>query len=217
MRIVLVDDHELLAQSLRVAFADRNVETTIVHPTAPEEVLERLMSLSADLVLLDLHLGPGSASGEELIEPLVAVGQRVVMLTGTDDRIALARCLVRGAQGVIRKSVSFDRLVDYVDAALDGRPVPDVATTQQLRAELIEHQRREQERMSPFASLTPREEQVLGALVEGRSADTIASESYVSIATVRSQIRTILRKLGVHSQLEAVALANARGWPGPVG
>ena len=197
-----------------MAFADRDVETTLVPPGAPTDLLSHLTSLGADLVVLDLHLGAGTASGEELIEPLVAAGQRVVMLTGTDDRIALARCLVRGAQGVIPKSVSFDRLVGYMDAALDGRPVPDAATTQQLRAELLEHDRRQQERMGPFASLTPREEQVLKALIEGRTADVIASESYVSIATVRSQIRTILRKLGVHSQLEAVALANARGWPG---
>ncbi len=69
---------------------------------------------------------------------------------------------------------------------------------------------------APFQQLTPREQDVLTGLVRGLSAPAIADEARVSTTTVRSQIRAILLKLGVHSQLEAVSLARRARWPGGV-
>ena len=66
-----------------------------------------------------------------------------------------------------------------------------------------------------FDRLTPREEEVLSALMRGAKARDICTQSYVSMPTVRSQIRSILTKLGVTSQLAAVALAYQSGWSGP--
>lgn len=66
-----------------------------------------------------------------------------------------------------------------------------------------------------FDCLTPREEHVLSALMTGAKARDICVQSFVSMPTVRSQIRSILIKLGVTSQLAAVALAYQSGWPGP--
>jgi len=66
-----------------------------------------------------------------------------------------------------------------------------------------------------FNRLTPREEEVLLALMRGAKARDICAQSFVSMPTVRSQIRSILTKLGVTSQLAAVALAYQSGWSGP--
>jgi two-component system, NarL family, nitrate/nitrite response regulator NarL len=66
-----------------------------------------------------------------------------------------------------------------------------------------------------FDRLTPREEEVLSALMRGAKARDICTQSFVSMPTVRSQIRSILSKLGVTSQLAAVALAYQSGWSGP--
>jgi two-component system nitrate/nitrite response regulator NarL len=66
-----------------------------------------------------------------------------------------------------------------------------------------------------FDRLTPREEEVLSALMRGAKARDICTQSFVSMPTVRSQIRSILTKLGVTSQLAAVALAYQSGWSGP--
>jgi DNA-binding NarL/FixJ family response regulator len=65
-----------------------------------------------------------------------------------------------------------------------------------------------------FRQLSRRERQVLIALMRGETATQISRESYVSLPTVRSQIRSILVKLGVSSQLAAVVLAYRSGWPG---
>jgi DNA-binding NarL/FixJ family response regulator len=68
------------------------------------------------------------------------------------------------------------------------------------------------ERFAGFERLTPRERQVLVALMSGSTAQEISKASYVSVPTVRSQIRSILSKLGVSSQLAAVVLAYRSGW-----
>lgn len=72
-------------------------------------------------------------------------------------------------------------------------------------------------RTEAFQYLTRREKQVLQALMRGETADEISRSSYVSLTTVRSQIRSILTKLGVSSQLAAVALAYRSGWSAPTG
>ena len=72
-------------------------------------------------------------------------------------------------------------------------------------------------RTEAFQYLTRRERQVLQALMRGETADEISKSSYVSLTTVRSQIRSILNKLGVSSQLAAVALAYRSGWSAPTG
>jgi DNA-binding NarL/FixJ family response regulator len=66
--------------------------------------------------------------------------------------------------------------------------------------------------LTPFERLTMREREVLAALVDGLSAEEIAETQFVALTTVRSQIRSVLQKLGVRSQLAAVAHANRVGW-----
>src|SRR5581483_11733725 len=104
------------------------------------------------------------------------------------------------------KTESFDAVLDKVQRALNGSPVNPVADREELLGELRRHREADRERLAPFASLSPREREVMGMILDGKSAETIAEESFVSVTTVRSQIRAILQKLGVNSQLAAVAL-----------
>ena len=94
---------------------------------------------------------------------------------------------------------------DSRDAGSDGYAL---GCLDELRAA----RRRRREAYAPFDSLTAREAAVLADIMLGRPADVIASAHYVSLATVRSQIRAILRKLGVNTQLAAVAMAHRCGW-----
>jgi DNA-binding NarL/FixJ family response regulator len=75
---------------------------------------------------------------------------------------------------------------------------------------------REPNRLALFAILTPREKTVLAELMEGREAETIARRSWVPVSTVRLQIKSILQKLGVNSQLAAAAFASGAGWSYPI-
>ena len=92
------------------------------------------------------------------------------------------------------------------------RPVLSTARRYELLADLRAARAIRERDLAPFTTLTPRERSVLAALAQGQRVDTIAAAAVVSEATVRSQIRGVLAKLNVNSQLEAVALAWTVGW-----
>jgi len=209
-RIVIIEDHRLLAETVGLAlqveghdvvFGDLENELSLLGSVAPDETT---------LVLLDLDLGAlGDAT--RFIPALVNANAAVLVVTGVRDRIRLAATLEAGAIGFLAKDAPFDELLDTIKRAATGAAVIDPNNRYQLLAELREHRSSERERHAPFDSLTGRERQVLGALAAGKSVETIASEWVVSPATVRTQVRGILTKLDVNSQLAAVAKARAAG------
>lgn len=212
MRVVIVEDHELLAQSLAVALEGEGIAADVAHGAGPEEVLALVKQRPADLVLLDLDLGDWLGSGVDLVPHLVSLGARVSILTGSTDRVRHAEAVEAGAIGVLSKSTSFDDLVGSIRTAARGGEIMSPTARTELLAELRRHRSSEADRLAIFERLTAREREVLAGLMEGWSADELASKAFVSLATVRSQIRSILLKLGVNSQLAAVALARERGW-----
>jgi len=209
---LIVDDHGVLADGLAMALVAEGLPAEVHVPTSPQGVLQAVEERRPHLVILDLDLGLERGSGIDLVEPLRALGLRVLVLTGSTDRLVHARCLEAGAVGVASKGDPFDQLLDAIRRAARG----EAAMGRRRRAELLDELRRHRAarsvRMAPFERLTPKEASVLLALAEGRSADEIARASYVSLPTVRTQIRGILVKLGVSSQLAAVGMAIERGW-----
>jgi len=212
--VLIIEDHELLAQSLELALRAEGMAARWVGGVDRSEVLSTAAALQPGLVLLDLDLG-GKELGIPLIEPLRAGGATVLMLTGVTDRVRLAECIEAGAIGIVRKRQPLDQLVEIIAETAEGRPPLTWAQRDELLTELRRHRDAQQRLLAPFKRLTTTEQAVLAALVEGQSPEAIASDRYVTIATVRSQIRSILRQLGVTSQVEAVAAARHAGWPGP--
>ncbi len=212
-RVLIVEDHDLLAHSLAFALrADGMAVEVVLEDTTREDILATAEHFAPDVVLLDLNLGAALGSGLPLVGPLRGLGTAVVMLTGTTDRVKLAECIEAGAIGIVNKGESFDRLVEAVKEATELQSLLTPAQREDLLAELRRQRHEERQRLAAFERLTAREQQVLAALMEGKSAEGIAEESFVSLATVRSQIRSVLMKLGVNSQLGAVALARRSGW-----
>jgi DNA-binding NarL/FixJ family response regulator len=209
--IVVVEDHELLAQSLTYALRAQGLQVATCVDLALEAVVELVQAREPRLVLLDLDLGEHGSS-VPLIGRCVDARARVVMLTAVTDRARLARCIEAGAVGVVGKAQPLEDLVGAITAVMDGGTSLTEAERQEWLAELRQHRSREAQRLEPFERLTERERQVLDALIDGSSADKVAAESVVSVTTVRSQIRSILLKLGVNSQLSAVAMARRAGW-----
>jgi two-component system, NarL family, nitrate/nitrite response regulator NarL len=215
MRLVMIEDHELLAQSLQAALSAENIQVVRVWCDDREKMVTEALDAAPGLLLLDYNLGPDIGTAQGLIAPLRAGGFDVVMLTGITDRLLLAECLEEGAIGVIDKSVSFDELLQHIHTALDQGTLMSRHQREEMLSRLRLHRAKRERDMEAFESLTTRERQVLGALMKGKSADTIAEESVVSVATIRTQIRSILAKLGVNSQLAAVARAQEVRWQPP--
>ena len=212
LRVLMVDDHTLLVESLSTVLSMQGVATVRPELTSAAAIVEQARAATADLVLLDLDLGGDVGAGEDLIQPLVADGHRVLVVTGSQDPARLGGCLIRGAVGVLPKSLPVGDLVDHVVGAAEGRPVMEENRRRQLVATARETASRDLDRQALFDRLSDREKSVLAALVEGDSVGRIAASSVVSEATVRTQVRAILGKLGVNSQLEAVAIATRHGW-----
>jgi two-component system, NarL family, nitrate/nitrite response regulator NarL len=213
-RIVIVEDHGLIAHTVATALRSRGAEVRVLDPALIEDLVATATADAPDLVLLDLDLGPrGDAT--PLIAPLLETGTRVLMVTGVDDPVRHARCVQVGAVGVLPKSGSFDDLVAAIERVLDTGRLLDRHAREELLALLRDHEVEERARLRPFEALTRRESEVLGALVRGQPVEAIARQAVVSVATVRSQVRAILTKLDASSQVVAIAKAREAGWIPP--
>jgi DNA-binding NarL/FixJ family response regulator len=210
-RVVLVDDHELLAQSAAYALRGHGIDAHVVEVTTLAAIEAEVIRLAPRVALLDLHLGALGLS-IPLIAGIRAAGIDVVVVTGETDRAAWGACIEAGATALLEKRLSFDELVERVRRIVSGDAAMPSSDRIDLVARLHEKRREERTRLEPFTRLTMREAEVLQRLTRGLSADEIATETYVSLATVRSHIRAILQKLGVNSQLAAVATATSAGW-----
>ena len=213
--VLIVEDHALLAQSLVFALRAEGVDAQTIRPDSTTEILDAADKLRPTVVLLDLDLGGEIGTSIPLIAPLEALGSQVVMVTGVSDRVRLAECLEAGATGLINKSTPFADLVQAVQEVVELGTLVPPQQRHELLGELRRQRAADRDRMAPFERLTGREQQVLGALMKGKSAERIAEEYFVSLATVRSQIRAILLKLDVNSQLAAVAMARESEWQPP--
>jgi len=209
-RLVVVDDHPLLARGLQVQLEQAGLLVDVVDPISSPNVVAEVLAHGADLALVDLDL-PFEQGGLGLTKALVAAGRQVAVLTGSTDRMMWARCLEAGACVVLTKDEPLDDLIRQVQQLLVGEQVKP-----HQRAELLtEYQRIEAERAQVergFDELSDREAQVLSGLMEGLNPAQLAERDYVSVQTVRTQIKSVLAKLGVHSQLAAVVRAFEADW-----
>jgi DNA-binding NarL/FixJ family response regulator len=210
VRVLLVDDHHLLAQTLAIALGPHGVEASLAPLDSAEAVLAAAEAAAYDLVLLDLDLG--GLDGADLVPGLVATGSRVLVLSGTTRPEAVGRALELGAIGAVSKTLPFERLLPTVAGAARGEAVMDLQVRRDLLQAARTSRRERATARAPFEQLSPREDEVLRDLAEGRSVGEIAAAAYVSEATVRTQVRGVLTKLGVGSQLAAVAAARRAGW-----
>lgn len=216
-RVAIVEDHLLFAESLDVALTLEGHEVHRVPLTdglTSAGLLSALLRTQARVVLLDLDLGE-VGSGVRLIQPLVTAGMAVVVVTGDSDRARWGECLVHGARTVLDKSSSLNTILASIRRVGEGRAL----LTREERDELIlrfhTERRSDQETRVRLEALTRREQEVLGHLMLGHAVRDIAREFVVSEATVRTQVKSILSKLEVSSQLAAVGAAHAVSWRPP--
>jgi DNA-binding NarL/FixJ family response regulator len=210
--VTVLDDHELLAQSVCYALTARGVDARPLQLTDRAALVAAVEECRPDVVLLDLQLGGEVGSGATLVRPFTDAGARVLVVSGVTDPVMVGEALERGAVGYVCKSEPFDVLLDAAERTARGEQVTGPA---ERAAYLLAWRRHREETAASremFERLSAREREVLGGICDGESVTTIATRSYVSVATVRTQVRAVLLKLGVGSQLEAAALAHRHGW-----
>jgi len=215
--VLIVDDHRAVAEALQQVIAERAEIRSAGVARNVDDALHMLAEQPCDVVLIDVSL-PGVDGIEGTRRILAAHPQtRVVVITGHLEPAVLAAAVAAGASAFLAKD---GPLTDVVQAVLappeaplfvgTGTPVGVVAEAMRLRDRAAH--------LPAPSSLTAREVQVLGLLAEGHSPAATAADLGISLHTCRGHIKSVLAKLQVHSQLEAVVVAWQRGLirrPGP--
>jgi two-component system nitrate/nitrite response regulator NarL len=207
---ILVTGSDLLAGALSSALERHGFTTTHSAPSTPD--LEHGLDWKPDLVLFDAR-SFDQATGAAAVRQLCRRGFAVCVIDTSHESARRAAWLHAGATESVDGNDPFEQLLLTIIRVLRVCPTPrperrSAASLASMRAGPHAHD----SQLERFASLTDREQFVLAELLEGHCAEEIAKTAYVSISTVRSQIKSILQKLGVNSQLAAVALARRAGW-----
>ena len=211
VRLLLVDDQEVVRQGLAAMLARYAQRIRIVGEAGDAEQAERLaLNLKPDVVLCDVRLG--ASSGLDVCERLGArlPAVRVVMLSVYDEPQYLYQALRAGAAGYLLKQVQGAELATYVERAAAGEVVIDSA----LAGRVALHAARLEsgEFWSGAAmGLSQRESEVLELLVAGLSNRAIASKLVLGEETIKTHLRGLYRKLDVSDRAGAVAVALREG------
>ena len=213
--ILIVDDHAVIAASMAMALRSHGFEPVVAvdaEDLSVERVVDTARSAKPDIVMLDLFLG-GDRLGVPMIAPLVELGAKVLLFTASSDPKLLVASLRAGAEAVLDKAMSLDKVVGTLEDLAAGRELMPREEREALIEALDQRFALEREVLRPFDALTEREAHVLRRLIDGDSPKQIARDEAVSLSTIRSHVERIFRKLEVNSQREALARARAAGWP----
>lgn len=215
--IAVVDDHTLFAQAMGVPLTREGYDVRRVpvrERAMSGQLLTGVLRERPSITLLDLDLGVGG-DGRRLVQPLTHAGISVVIVTGSNDRASWGECLHDGARAVLSKSAPLEEILTAIRLVADGRKVHSAEESQSLITHFYTEREADKALRRKLGLLTSRESEVLAQLMEGRPVREIAPLSFVSEATVRTQVKSILAKLEVTSQLAAVGAAHKVGWHPP--
>lgn len=215
-RVLIIEDHALFAESLELALTMSGYDVIWRAPektTTPSALLSWILRQRPRIVLLDLDLDLGGlGDGDLLVTPLARHGIDVVVVAGSRQQVQWGESLSSGARIVLPKTSPLEDILGVVHRIADGRSVMDAAERERLIQTWRHEDNAKRDLRARLQTLTPREQQILGRLMLGRSVREIAERSMVSEATVRTQVKSILATLQTSSQLAAVGLAHSVGW-----
>jgi len=213
LQVLLIDDHTLVRKGLEQLLQSRGVEV-VASVGSGREGIEQALALKPDIILLDVKMP--EMSGTETLKQLRAAGVTtpVLMLTMSREESDLQAALRNGAQGYLLKDMDHEDLVPALQDALRGNNVVAKELIGSL-TRLVQGQSGKAASKpgsaTALSELTPRELEILRHLAEGQSNKGIARALDITDGTVKLHVKSILRKLGLRSRVEAAVLAVEQG------
>ena len=213
IRILLVDDHKTMLWGLeRLIQAEGPSFTLVGSASDGAEATALCASLHPDIVLLDLDL-KGSSS-IDFLPALVANGStHVVILSANRDQGTLAAAVKAGARGVVSKEAPTDDVLLAVRKVHGGELWLDQSLMQALLGQLVAPAPKADPEAERIGTLTARERDVIGMIVQGKGAlnKELAERAFISERTLRNHLTTIYQKLDVANRLELYVYAIKHG------
>ncbi len=204
--IVLVDDHRVLTDALTLAIGSERDLRVIGVADSCSAGRELFLQVCPDVILLDVSLADGD--GLSLIPDIRALCPKahILVLTSFADERTLLRAIDMGVSGFLAKNRPLSEVMIGIRQAVDGEIVMPTSLLLGLLARTPRARKGRVVRQG-VEPLTPREREILSLLAQGKSGHAIAAALNIAPFTVRTHIRNLLDKLGVHSRLEAVTYA----------
>ncbi len=205
LRIIIVDDHEVVRLGLRTLLEHHPDFTVVDEAATAKQAVQKTLLLCPDVVVMDIRLpgGSGIDACRKIVEQ--APETKVIMLTSYAEDEMLFDAIAAGACGYVLKQIGSDDLVRAIETVGEGEALLDPALTQRVFARVREAARKEQE--EAFAGLTDQEMRVLAQVAEGKTNREIAGVMFLGEGTVRNYVSSILRKLNLTNRAEAAAYA----------
>lgn len=209
IRILIVDDHDLLREGIRALLA-QDPQFQVVGETGDGQEAIRLADrLRPDVVLMDVNL-PGGLGGLEATETIVAdcPGVKVIVLTQYENREYIKRAIRIGAQGYLPKRSVSAQLKEAIHAVAAGHRYLHPVAAEEL-VDLVTTGKSLEE--DDYDRLTQREKQVFKLLAEGKTSRDIAKYLGISLKTAMTHRANTMTKLALHSRAELIRYAIRRG------
>jgi two-component system nitrate/nitrite response regulator NarL len=200
MRLVICDDNRILCEALGVALEARG-HLVLATTTTTVLGIAAVAEHQPDACLLDLRFPepPDGLDAARVIRHRHP-GTAVLLLSGLIDPAVRSEAMRIGVAGSLRKDQNVDHVAEALDVIASGGVIFDSMMT--VRPDL-----RERRRAFPAYVLTPREQDVLRRMVAGQNTTQMSREMNIEVSTLRTYVKNVLAKLGVHSRLQAAALA----------
>ncbi|MES2440568.1 MAG: response regulator transcription factor [Verrucomicrobiota bacterium] len=199
IRILLADDHPSLRAGLASILDSQSDFQVVAEAGTGREVLEKLIDHAVDVFIVDLRMPDGD--GIQTIRVLVKrdPSAKVLVLTTYDNEEDVFAALEAGARGYLLKDTTKEEIIAAVRQIHAGQRFLPQAIASRLADRMVR------------PGLTPRELDVLRLVSRGRANKEIASAMFISEETVKTHMKSLFQKLGVHDRAEAVAVSLQRG------
>jgi len=211
IRILIVDDHEVVRLGLRSALETADDFQIVAEAATADDAINQTRSARPDIVLMDVRLGPGQESGgidacRTIRSELPEV--TVLMFSSFSDRDAVLASIMAGASGYLTKNLGLAELRDAIRSAAKGQSLLDPSVTAQVLDQLKELSSGKRSADQP---LSDREREVLALVAKGLTNREIGESLFVSEHTARNHVASILNKLGLSRRVQAATYAVREG------
>jgi len=209
LNVLMIDDHSLFRAGLS-ELLNRSGINVVASVSNGQLGVQYVREYQPDVILLDVRMP--DINGLEVLAELNQheLTQPVVMVTTSRDEDDIAQALRLGAKGYLLKDMEPDDLIDALHAIHKGETViaPELAAT---LARVVQGKQSEKGRQNILSELTPRELEILVYIADGGSNKSIGRALGITDGTVKLHVKSILRKLDVHSRVEAAVIAVEQG------